>query len=458
MFNKLSERLTKTLRGIKTLNEKNIEKVLSDIRRALLEADVSLSIVKDFIEQVRQKALGTEIHRSIQTGHAFVKIVNDELVRILGDQSAELNLNAQPPVVILIAGLQGSGKTTTVAKLAYSLKTRKDKKVLVTSTDVYRPAAIEQLKTLAKQVDVHYFPSTTKDKPVKIAREAIQTAKKQFLDVVIIDTAGRLHIDENMMHEITNISKAINPTETLLVVDSMAGQDAANIAKNFNDHLELTGIILTKTDGDARGGAALSMRMITGKPIKFMGVGEKIDALEAFHPDRMASRILGMGDIVSLVEEAKHKIDQQKADKIHKKLKKGKRFDLTDFLDQLQQMDKLGGMEKILGKLPTMPNFAQGKINNLMGNKKITQMKAIIYSMTPQERIFPALINGSRKRRIASGSGTSIQEVNQMLRQFEKLQKQMKRFKGNKMGKMMKQMKHLQGQLPPELKTLQDQN
>jgi len=451
MFNKLSDRLTNIFRGIKTLNEKNIEEALSDTRRALLEADVALPVVKDFIEQVRQKAVGQEIYRSIDTGHAFIKIVNDELTHILGSQTAELNLKTEPPVVILMAGLQGSGKTTTAAKLANYLKTQLNKKVLVTSADVYRPAAIEQLQTLAKQIDISYFPSTTKDKPVNIARDAVQSAKKQFLDVVIIDTAGRLHIDENMMQEISHISDAVNPAEILLVVDSMAGQDAAQVAKNFNGRLALTGIVLTKTDGDARGGAALSMRMITGKPIKFIGVGEKIEALEVFHPDRMASRILGMGDIVSLVEEAKQKIDEKKAEKVHKKLQKGQRFDLTDFLDQLQHMDQLGGMEKLLGKLPTMPAFAQNKINHLMGDKKNTQMKAIIYSMTPQERLFPAVINGSRKRRIAIGSGTTIQDVNQLLRQFEKLQKQMKRFSGNKMSKMMKQMKNLQGQLPPGL-------
>ena len=423
MFNKLSDRLTNIFRGIKTLNEKNIEEALSDTRRALLEADVALPVVKDFIEQVRQKAVGQEIYRSIDTGHAFIKIVNDELTHILGSQTAELNLKTEPPVVILMAGLQGSGKTTTAAKLANYLKTQLNKKVLVTSADVYRPAAIEQLQTLAKQIDISYFPSTTKDKPVNIARDAVQSAKKQFLDVVIIDTAGRLHIDENMMQEISHISDAVNPAEILLVVDSMAGQDAAQVAKNFNGRLALTGIVLTKTDGDARGGAALSMRMITGKPIKFIGVGEK----------------------------AKQKIDEKKAEKVHKKLQKGQRFDLTDFLDQLQHMDQLGGMEKLLGKLPTMPAFAQNKINHLMGDKKNTQMKAIIYSMTPQERLFPAVINGSRKRRIAIGSGTTIQDVNQLLRQFEKLQKQMKRFSGNKMSKMMKQMKNLQGQLPPGL-------
>jgi len=450
MFTQLSERLGNTvnkLRGIGRLTEANVKDALSDVKKSLLEADVALSVVKDFIEQVREKALGQEVMRSVRPGDSFVKLVQDELTHVLGDKQAELNLNAPAPIVFLVAGLQGSGKTTSVAKLANWLKTQKKKSVMVTSADIYRPAAIEQLATLAQQIDAEYFPSTTKDDPVSIVNNAIQQAKSKFIDVLIIDTAGRLHIDNEMMEEIKKISKAANPTETLLVVDSMAGQDAANIAKTFNDTLELTGTILTKTDGDARGGAALSMRMITNKPIKFIGVGEKIDALQTFHPDRIASRILGMGDIVSLVEEAEAKVDKKKADKVAKKLKKGKRFDFNDFLDQLHQMKKMGGMKSLLGKLPGMGAIPKAA-TAMMDDKLMIKMEAIILSMTLKERNFPALINGSRKRRISAGSGTSIQDVNKLLKQFAQMQKMLKRFKGNK---MMNQMKQLEGNIPPEL-------
>lgn len=450
MFNSLSERLSNTLgklRGVGRLTEDNIQDALSDVRRALIEADVALPVTKDFITAVKDKALGQEITKSIKPGDALVKLVQDELTHILGDKQSQLNLKAQRPVIILMAGLQGSGKTTTTAKLAKYLAETEKKKVLVTSADVYRPAAIDQLQTLAQQVGAEWFPSTPNDKPVAIASAALDYAKKQLIDVLIVDTAGRLHIDDDLMQEISAVSNTISPTETLLVVDSMAGQDAANIAKTFNEKLELTGVVLTKTDGDARGGAALSMRMITGKPIKFVGAGEKVDALEPFHPDRVASRILGMGDIVSLVEEAQRKVDKKAADKIAKKIQKGKRFDFNDFLSQLNQMKNMGGMKGLMGKLPGMGQLP-AKAQAMMDDKQFVKMEAIINSMTKQERKFPALINGSRKRRICAGSGTNIQDVNKLMKQFTQMQKMLKRFKGDKMAKRMKQLK---GQLPPDL-------
>jgi signal recognition particle subunit SRP54 len=451
MFNTLSERLTTSiekLRGIGRLSESNIKETLSEVRRALIEADVALPVAKSFVEQVSKNALGQEIIKSVRPGDAFIKLVQDELTHTLGSNRASLNLRAEPPVIILMAGLQGSGKTTTSAKLAHWLQQSEKKKVMLTSADVYRPAAIEQLKTLAQQISAEYFPSSPNDKPLDIAREAIKQAKKSFVDVLIIDTAGRLHIDEEMMDEIRSISDATSPNETLLVVDSMAGQDAANTAKTFNDTIPLTGIVLTKTDGDARGGAALSMRMITEKPIKFIGVGEKIDALEPFHPERIASRILGMGDIVSLVEEAQQKVDKKQSDKLAKKIKKGKRFDFNDFLGQLQQMKKMGGMQSLMGKLPGMGQMPK-KAMDMMDDKLFIRMEAIIHSMTPKERSFPALLNGSRKRRISAGSGTNIQDVNKLMKQFTQMQKMLKRLKGGKMAKRMKQM---QGQIPPELR------
>ncbi len=450
MFSSLSDRLSSSidkLRGIGRLTEDNIKETLGEIRKALLEADVALPVVKDFITQIREKAVGQDVIKNVRPGEALVKLVQDELTHILGENQAPINLNAQAPIVFLMAGLQGSGKTTTVGKLARWLQTSQQKKVMVTSADIYRPAAIQQLETLAKQVDAHYFPSTEKDDPVAIAKNAIDAAKKQFIDVLIIDTAGRLHIDDDLMQELQNISQVSQPTETLLVVDSMAGQDAANIAKTFNERLELTGIVLTKTDGDARGGAALSMRMLTEKPIKFIGVGEKIDALEPFHPDRIASRILGMGDIVSLVEEAQQKVDQKQAAKMAKKLQKGKRFDFNDFLAQLHQMKKMGGMQSLMGKLPGMakiPKAAEAMLDDTL----FIQMEAIINSMTKKERSFPALLNGSRKRRIANGSGTTVQDVNKLVKQFAQMQKMLKRIKGDK---MMKKLKKLQGQLPPDM-------
>ena len=450
MFNHLSERLSQplnSLRGNKKLTSSNIKETLQTVRKALLEADVALPVVKQFITDIEAKALGQTTTTQVKAGDAFVKIVSDELTSLLGESNSELSLNAQPPVVILMAGLQGSGKTTTAAKLAKHLQDKEQKKVMLTSADIYRPAAIDQLETLSQQINAEFFPSNPEQSPKAIVKGALKQAKQQFADVLIIDTAGRLHVDDTLMDELKDISKLSQPTETLLVVDSMTGQDAANIAKTFNDTLELTGVILTKADGDARGGAALSMRMITGKPIKFLGVGEKIDALEAFHPERMASRILGMGDIVSLVEEAESKVDKKEADKLAKKLQKGKRFDFNDFLAQLAQMKKMGGMQSMMGKLPGMGKMPQAA-KDMMDDKLLNKMEAIIQSMTPQERSFPAVLNGSRKKRIAAGSGTTLQDINKLTKQFTQMQKMIKRFKGNKMQKRLKQ---LEGQLPPDM-------
>jgi len=440
MFDTLSERLSKTiknLRGQGRLDETNIKDALRDVRMALLEADVALSVVKGFIDQVRERAVGQEVTQSLSPGQAFIKIVNDELVNVMGNQNEELDLHATPPAVIMMAGLQGAGKTTSVAKLARFLTEKHKKKVLVASADVYRPAAIKQLETLAEEVGVTFFPSTTEQKPVFIAKGAIEQARKQFIDVVIIDTAGRLHIDSEMMDEIKALHSAINPVETLFVVDSMTGQDAANTAKAFDEALPLTGVILTKTDGDARGGAALSVRQITGKPIKFLGVGEKTTALEAFHPDRVASRILGMGDMLSLIEEVQDKVDHKQAEKLAKKLKKGKGFDLADFRDQLKQMQNMGGMASMMDKLPGMgdiPANVKGQVND----KDMLRLGAIIDSMTQGERLRPEVIKGSRKRRIATGSGTQVQDVNRLLKQFKQMQKMMKKMKGGGMKKLMR--------------------
>jgi signal recognition particle subunit SRP54 len=450
MFDHLTSRLSESinkLRGLGRLTPENIQTTLGEVRNALLEADVALPVAKDFIAQVQEKALGQKVIGNVRPGDAFVKVVQDELAHLLGDEQSELNLNAKSPIVILMAGLQGSGKTTSAAKLARFLKEDKKKSVMVTSADIYRPAAIKQLETLAAQIDVHFFPSDSQQKPTDIAKAAIKQAQTQFIDVLIIDTAGRLHIDDELMQEIRNLSAVAIPTEILLVVDSMMGQDAANMAKAFNDALAITGIVLTKTDGDARGGAALSMRMITQKPIKFIGIGEKIDALAPFHPNRMASRILGMGDIVSLVEEAQRKVDHAQAEKIAKKLKKGKSFDFDDFLGQIQQLKKMGGMQSLMSKLPGVSQLPKGTAG-LMDDKLITKMEAIVYSMTHKERRFPALINGSRKRRIAEGSGNHIQDVNKLLKQFTQMQKMMKRMKGDK---MMKRMKEMRGKIPSDL-------
>jgi signal recognition particle subunit SRP54 len=448
MFENLTERLAHTMRDIRgrgRLSEDNIKDALREVRMALLEADVALPVVRQFIDQVKEQAVGQEVMKSLTPGQAFIKVVNDQLVDIMGEANEELALNVTPPAVVMMAGLQGSGKTTTVAKLSRWLKERKKKSVLVVSCDVYRPAAIDQLESLAGEVGVDFFPSSTDQDPVAIANAALDHARKKFIDVVIVDTAGRLHIDDEMMDEVKRLHAAINPVETLFVVDSMTGQDAANTAKAFNEALPLTGVVLTKTDGDARGGAALSIRQITGKPIKFLGVGEKNDALEPFHPDRVASRILGMGDVLSLVEQAERSIDQEEAAKFAKKFKKGKGFDLEDFRTQLQQMKKMGGVASLMDKLPgvgEIPQEARDQVND----KDFRRMEAIISSMTMQERLRPEIIKGSRKRRIAAGSGTEVQDVNRLLKQFTQMQKMMKQFK--KKGGMAKMMRAMKGRMP----------
>ncbi len=450
MFSNLSARLQKTVKNLTgrgRLTEENIKEALREVRIALLEADVALPVVKDFIKQVQEAAIGQDVMHSLTPGQALIKVVNDELVKLIGEACEELDLNTTPPAIILMAGLQGSGKTTTTAKLARLLKERQEKRVLVASADIYRPAAIEQLATLANQLELLHCPSQANENPIVIAKRAIDQAKREQADVVIIDTAGRLHIDDEMMAEIKQIHQAINPVETLFVVDSMTGQDAANSAKAFNDALPLTGVVLTKTDGDARGGAALSVKYITGKPIKFIGTGEKTDAIEPFHPDRIVSRILGMGDMLSLIEEAEQKVDRKKAEKVVKKIKKGKTFDLQDFLEQLEQMNKMGGMASLLGKLPGIPNVSPEVIKEQLQDKKFAQMKAIIQSMTQQERRFPAIINGSRKKRIAKGSGAQVQDINKLVKQFTQMQKMMKKL--SKKGGMKGMMRQMQGMMPP---------
>ncbi|MCU7880801.1 MAG: signal recognition particle protein [Candidatus Thiodiazotropha sp. (ex Lucinoma aequizonata)] len=440
MFDNLTQRLGKVLsnlRGQGRLTDDNIKETMREVRMALLEADVALPVVREFVEQVKQKATGEEVMKSLTPGQTLIKIVNDELVQVMGETNEALDLSVQPPAVILMAGLQGSGKTTSVAKLSRWLQQNGKKKISVVSCDVYRPAAINQLQTLAKDVNADFISSSGDEKPVAIATRALKEANKHFADVLIVDTAGRLHIDGTMMEEIKQLHQTLNPVETIFVVDSMTGQDAANTAKAFNNALPLTGIILTKADGDARGGAALSIRQITGKPIKFIGVGEKADALEAFHPDRIASRILGMGDVLSLVEEVSRKVDQEKAGKLAKKLQKGKGFDLEDFKEQMLQMVNMGGMSGFLDKLPGMGEIPD-HVKNQVNDKQIEQLIAIINSMTPHERSFPTVIKGSRKRRIATGSGTQVQDVNKLLKQFIQMQKMMKKMKGGGMKKMMR--------------------
>ena len=451
MFDNLTQRLTQTmqkLRGKGRLTEDSIRETLREVRIALLEADVALPVVQSFIGQVKERALGKEVISSLQPGQALVKIVHDELVRIMGEENEALDLKASPPVVVLLAGLQGSGKTTTTAKLAKHLKEQSNKKVMVVSCDVYRPAAIDQLKTLATQVDVVFHPSAATEQPVAIARQALDAARKQFVDVLLVDTAGRLHIDTDMMDEIRQLHAAVNPHETLFVVDSMTGQDAANTAQAFNQALPLTGVILTKTDGDARGGAALSVRQITGKPIKFVGTGEKTDALQPFHPERVASRILGMGDVLSLVEDVQRHVDQEKAEKLARKIKKGKGFDLDDFRSQLEQMQNMGGLGNLVDKMPGMSDLPE-QVKNRVNDRQTVSMIAIINSMTPQERRFPDVIRGSRKKRIAAGSGTRIQDINRMLKQFSQMQRMMKKFGRGGMKGMMRKMAALKGQMPP---------
>ncbi len=448
MFDGLSDRLAKTtqnLRGQGRLTEENIQDALREVRMALLEADVALPVVRTFIDDVKQRAMGEEVLTSLTPGQVFISIVQDELVRIMGESNEQLELAAQPPAVILMAGLQGAGKTTTVAKLSKWLQDREKKKTLLVSCDIYRPAAIDQLQTLAAQVGSEFYPSNKEQDPVDIVRAAIDHARKQHLDVVLVDSAGRLHIDSEMMDEIKRVHAAANPVETLFVVDSMTGQDAANIAKAFDEALPLTGVVLTKTDGDARGGAALSIRQITGKPIKFMGVGEKIDALEPFHPDRVASRILGMGDVLSLVEQVQTKVDHKKAEQLAKKVKKGKSFDFNDLKDQFEQMQNMGGMGGLIDKLPGMGGMAD-KVKDKVNDREISRMIAIIQSMTPKELKFPDIIKGSRKRRIAAGCGLQVQDVNRLMKQHLQMRKMMKKMSKGGMAAMMRGMK---GMLPP---------
>lgn len=448
MFENLSGRLSQTvkkLRGQARLTDENIKDALRDVRMALLEADVALPVVREFIKRVKERAIGQEVLESLSPGQALIKVVNDELVEIMGQANESLSLNAQPPAVILLAGLQGAGKTTTVGKLTRFLKEKENKSVMVVSCDVYRPAAIKQLETVAKQTEAEFFPSTADQSPVDIAQAALAQAKSQYVDVLIVDTAGRLHVDAEMMSEIQSLHAVIDPVETLFVVDSMTGQDAANTAKAFGDALPLTGVVLTKADGDARGGAALSVRQVTGKPIKFIGVGEKLDALEAFHPDRMASRILGMGDVLSLIEEAQQKVDHTKAKKLAKKLNKGKGFDFEDLREQMTQMLNMGGMTSLMDKLPGMGQLP-AQMKDQANDKEIRRMIAIINSMTLEERRRPDLIKASRKRRIAAGCGLQVQDVNRLLKQHLQMSKAMKQFSKGGMRKMMQAMK---GRMPP---------
>ena len=454
MFESLSDRLSLSLKKISgkaSLTEKNVEETLREVRMALLEADVALPVVKEFVELVKGRALGKEVASSLNPGQQFLKIVQAELEAVMGNNNESLNLAQQPPAIILMAGLQGAGKTTSAAKLSRYLSDREKKKVMVVSADVYRPAAIEQLKTLAGEVGAEFFPSSVNEKPVAIVKAAIAAAKTQFIDVLIIDTAGRLAIDDDMMAEIKDIHAAANPVETLFVIDAMIGQDAVNTAKAFNEALHLTGVILTKVDGDARGGAALSVRHITGKPIKFLGVGEKVDALEPFHPERIASRILGMGDMLSLIEDVERKVDKKKAERLAKKVLKGKGFDLEDLREQLQQMKSMGGMAGLMDKLPGMGSMGQMAQQPEMANQ-FGRMECIIDSMTPKERANPDILNGSRKRRITVGSGTSIQDLNRLLKQHKQMGKMMKKMKGKGMQNMMRGMGGMMpsgGGLPP---------
>jgi signal recognition particle subunit SRP54 len=448
MLDNLTQRLArvvKTLRGEARLTEANIADALREVRLALLEADVALPAVKAFIASIREKAVGEEVIGSLTPGQALIGVVHRELTALMGEAHGGLNLAVRPPAVVLMAGLQGAGKTTTVGKLAKFLRETQKKKVLVVSCDVYRPAAIEQLKTLAGQAGVEFFPSSTADRPVDIARAAVDWARRHFHDVLLVDTAGRLSIDEAMMREIAELHAALEPVETLFVVDAMLGQDAINTAKAFSDALPLTGIILAKLDGDSRGGAALSVRHVTGKPIQFAGVGEKLSGLEAFHPERMASRILGMGDVLSLIEDAKKGIDEAKAVELARKLKSGKTFDLSDFKEQIGQMRKMGGVMSMLDKLPAQFVQMAGQMPVGVEDRTIRRIEGIVDSMTPAERRKPELIKASRKRRIAAGAGVEVQEVNRLLRQFEQTQKMMKQFSRGGIGKLMRGMK---GMLP----------
>lgn len=442
MFDNLTGRLSgviKTLRGEARLTESNIQKALREVRLALLEADVALPVVKDFIARVKEKAVGHEVMSSLTPGQALVGVVHKELIDIIGGEKVDLNLSTTPPAVILMAGLQGAGKTTSSGKLAKWLMEQKKKKVLLVSCDIYRPAAIHQLELLAEQTGADFFPVQDGQKPGEIGAAALDYARKHHHDVLIVDTAGRLGIDEAMMQEISELERILNPIETLFVVDAMQGQDAVNTAKAFSEALPLTGVILTKLDGDARGGAALSVKHITGKPIKFAGIAEKLTGLEAFHPDRMASRILGMGDVLGLIEEAQRSTDEHEAEKLMKKVKSGKGFDLDDFKAQFQQMKNMGGMSAMMDKLPAQ--FSQAAQNVNVDDKVIGRTEAIINSMTRQERTKPEILKASRKRRIAAGSGASVQEVNRLLSQFEQSKKMMKMMSKGGMSKMMRGLK-----------------
>jgi signal recognition particle subunit SRP54 len=434
----------KNLRGQARLTEDNIADAMREVRMALLEADVALPVVKDFVAKVKARAQGREVLQSLTPGQAVIEVVNEELTELMGKANVPLNLAAVPPVIILMAGLQGSGKTTTSAKLAKLLKAQK-KKVLLASADIYRPAAIAQLQTLAKQLEVDCFDSHANQKPSEIAALTLEHAKKNYYDVVIFDTAGRLGIDEAMMAEIKALHTQLNPTETLFVVDAMQGQDAINTAKAFGETLPLTGVVLTKLDGDARGGAALSVRHVTGKPIKFIGVSEKVDGLEPFHPDRMAGRILGMGDVLGLIEQAHKNVDMAEAQKVADKIKSGSKFDLEDFKSQMMQMRKMGGMGALMDKMPAQLAGMAQKVNNDDADKSLRRIEGIINSMTPLERRKPELIKATRKKRIAAGSGVQVQEVNRLLNQFEETQKMMKMFSKGGMAKMMRGMGGLMG-------------
>ncbi|MFO0453354.1 MAG: signal recognition particle protein [Pseudomonadota bacterium] len=451
MFDQLTERLSRAaqaLTGRGRLTEDNVADTLRQVRMALLEADVAVPVVKQFVDAVKVRALGAEVEKSLTPGQVFIKILHDELVRVMGEPAQGLNLRAQPPVVVLLAGLQGAGKTTTAAKLARLLMEQQKKRVLLVSADVYRPAAITQLQRLAEQVGAGFVPSSADERPVAIAKRALDDATRGLWDVLIVDTAGRLHVDSEMMDEVQAIDREIAPHERLFVVDSMAGQDAVNSARAFNAALDLTGVILTKADGDARGGAALSVRQVTGKPILYLGQGEKVDALELFHPERVASRILGMGDVLSLVEEVQAKVDKEKAEKLAQKLSKGKGFDFTDLREQLLQMQKMGGMNALLDKLPSQFQQAAAQQPNAFDDRQVRRQIAIINSMTPQERRKPDLIDGSRKRRIANGSGTQVQDVNRLLKQMLQMQKVMKQFSK---GGMRGMLRSLGGRMPPGL-------
>ncbi|MBN8790944.1 MAG: signal recognition particle protein [Stenotrophomonas nitritireducens] len=448
MFESLTQRLSGTierLRGRGRLTEENIREATREVRIALLEADVALPVVQALIEKIKVRAVGQEVLKSLTPGQALIKVVRDELTAVMGAQASDLNLNVPAPAIILMAGLQGAGKTTTVGKLAKHLKEKRKKKVMVVSADVYRPAAIEQLKTLAEQVGVLFFPSAAEQKPVDIVRAAIDDARKSFADVLIVDTAGRLAIDEAMMAEIKALHAVVNPAETLFVVDSMTGQDAANTAKAFGEALPLTGVVLTKTDGDARGGAALSVRYVTGKPIKFTGTGEKVDGLDVFHPERVASRILDMGDVLSLVEQVEQQVDKDKAQKLAEKVAKGKKFDLNDMRDQLEQMQNMGGIGGLMDKLPGLGQVPEHLKQQVSQSKEVPRMIAIINSMTKKERRNPGLLNGSRRARIARGSGTQPADVNKLMKQYMQMEKMMGKLAGGGMKGMLRNMKGMLG-------------